>query len=434
MRNVACLLAVCGVLQTAVRAADHWPQWRGPLGTGVAPDADPPVQWSEDDNVRWKSPLPGLGHSTPVVWGDRVFLTTAVPYGEKLPPRYSGRPGAHDNLPVTQRHKFVVLAMARDSGKLLWEKVVHQDLPHEGGHNTASLASNSPVTDGEHVFASFGSHGLYCLDLDGKVVWQTKLGKMHSKHGHGEGSSPALHGDTLIVNFDHEGDSFLVAFEKRSGRQQWRASRDEVTSWATPIIVEVDGRPQVIVSGTDRIRGYDLESGQIIWECGGMAANIVATPVYADGLVFAGSSYEKRALLAIRVAGAEGDITDSDHVVWSRFRGTPYVPSPLLYGDALYFLTHYQGILSRVDAATGNDKPGAFRLGRLRNIYASPVGAAGRVYITDLDGATMVISHEEVPRLLAVNQLDDSFSASAVLVGDQLLLRGAKHLYCLARE
>ncbi|MFP6691482.1 MAG: PQQ-binding-like beta-propeller repeat protein, partial [Pirellulales bacterium] len=256
----------------------------------------------------------------------------------------------------------------------------------------------------------------------------------HTKHGHGEGSSPALYGDTLIVNWDHEGQSFVVALDKRNGRQLWRLDRKEVTSWATPIVVEHNGRPQVVVCGTDRVRGYDLETGKIIWQCGGMSANIVATPVSADGVVFVGSSYEKRAMLAINLDGAKGDITGTDKVLWSRFRGTPYVPSPLLYGNALYFLTHYQGILSRVNAKTGEDRPGAFRLGAIRNVYASPVAAADRIYITDLDGTTAVLSHGDIPRLLSINRLNDSFSASAAIVGEELFLRGKKHLYCIAKE
>lgn len=414
-------------------AGGNWPQWRGPLGTGAAPDADPPVKWSESKNIRWKVKLPGLGHSTPVVWGDRIFLTTAIPFGEKLEPRFSGAPGAHDNLPVTQRHEFVVLTVSRHDGKTIWKKTLHKDLPHEGGHYTGSLASASPVTDGTHLFAYFGSRGLYCLDLDGELVWKKNLGQMHTKHGHGEGSSPALHGDTLVVNWDHEGQSFLVAFEKSTGRERWKVERDEVTSWTTPIVVEHEGIRQVIVPGTTRMRAYDLDNGKVIWECGGLSANIVASPVAAGGMVFAGSSYEKRAFLAVRLDGAKGDITDTDNVIWTRIHGTPYVPSPLLYGKVIYFLRHYQGILSRVSTKTGKDLGGPFRLGAIRNVYSSPVAASNRIYITDLDGTTLVLSHSDEPDLLALNQLDDSFSASAALVGRELFLRGAKHLYCIAK-
>lgn len=415
-------------------AAQNWPQWRGPLGTGAALDATPPVEWSENKNIRWKLETPGLGHSTPIVWGDRIFLTAAIPFGEKLEPRFSGAPGAHDNLPVSQRHRYIVFAVDRAGGQIVWQKNVQEALPHEGGHKSASLASNSAVTDGERVFASFGSRGVYCLDFDGKLLWKKDLGTMNSKHGHGEGSSPALHGDTLVVNWDHEGDSFIVALDKTTGKERWKVERNEVTSWSTPVVVVHEGKPQVIVSGTGRVRGYDLATGEVIWECGGLSANIVASPVAADGMVFAGSSYEKRALLAIRLDGAEGDITGTPQVAWNRFRGTPYVPSPLLYEDRLYFLRHYQGILSRVDMRTGEDDGGPFRLGGIQEVYSSPVGAADRVYVTDRDGITLVIEHKAEPTLLAINRLDDTFSASAALVGEEMFLRGEKRLYAIASE
>lgn len=413
-------------------AGRFWPQWRGPLGTGVAPYADPPIRWSESENVRWKTALPGKGHSSPIVWRDRIFITTAVPSGPALKPIFARAPGTHDNAPVTHRQQLAVLALHRRDGRILWRRTVHEALPREGAHYTASFASNSPVTDGEHLFVHFGSHGLYAFDLDGSLKWQADLGEMQPLHGHGEGSSPALHGDTLVVNWDHEGQSYLVAFDKRTGKQRWKAERDEVTSWATPIVVDQGGKQQVIVSGTRRIRAYDLATGKVIWECGGLSANIVASPVAADGMVFAGSSYEKQALLAIRLEGAKGDITGSDRVAWARARGTPYVPSPLLYDGALYFLRHYQGILTRVKARTGVDAPGALRLPGMRDVYASPVAAAGRVYVTDRDGNTVVLSGGDRPEMLALNRLDDSFSASAAAVGRDLFLRGERHLYRLA--
>lgn len=432
--NLALGVLVAGSLpQTRTRA--DWPQWRGPFGTGVATaDASPPLHWTNTENVRWKVAIPGRGHSTPIVSGDRIFLTTAVAFGDPIAPRYSDRPGAHDNLAVSQSHRFVVIAVDRVRGKIDWQKTVHESIPREGGHHTASLASASPVTDGTHVYAHFGSHGLYCLDVDGNIVWQKQLGQMHTKHGHGEGSSPALDGDTLIVNWDHEEQSFLLALEKTTGAVRWRKDRDEVTSWCTPLIVDVDGVKQVLVCGTDRIRSYSLDSGEVIWECGGMSANIVATPVADNGILYVGSSYEKRAMLAIRMSQARGDITSTDHVIWSRSRGTPYVPSPLVYDGYLYFLAHYQNVITRVLAEAGEDAPGAMRLGQLGNIYASPVGAGGFVFVTDLDGATQVISNTEIPRSVAVNELGESVSASAAIVGTELFLRGDKHLYCISND
>jgi outer membrane protein assembly factor BamB len=418
-----------------IRAEDQWPQWRGPLGTGVGPTAKPPVTWSPNKHIRWKTVLPGKGHSTPIVWGERIFLTTAIPYGVAVKPRLPSRPGAHDNLTLTQRHKYAVLAVNRKNGKILWQQTVHDDLPHEAGHVTASLASASPVTDGERVFAHFGSRGLYCLDTEGKLLWKKNLGEMHTKHGHGEGSSPALHGDTLIVNWDHEEQSFVIALDKRTGRQLWRVARAEDTSWATPIVVEHAGKAQVIVPGTNRLRGYDLATGAVVWECGGLSSNIVASPVTAKGVVYAGSSYDIRALLAVRLEGARGDITGTRQVLWSRRRGAPYVPSPLLYGGSLYTLQHYQGLVSRVDVKTGDDQGGPFRLDAIDHVYASPVGADGRIYVTSRDGVTQVMSHgERVPRMLAVNRLDDRLNASAALAGRELFLRGERYLYCIAKE
>lgn len=427
--------SVCSAQEPADSGARDalWLSWRGPLQSGFAPRAEPPLEWSETHHVKWKAAVPGRGHSTPIVLADRVVLTAAIPIGEAMEPRFSGRPGAHDNLPVTHRQQFVAMAFRRADGKLLWKCKLHESEPHEGAHYTASLASHSPCSDGQRIIVSFGSHGLFCLDLNGNVLWQKQLGKMHTKHGHGEGASPLLAGDKVVVNWDHEGQSFLVALDKASGAQQWKRQRSEVTSWATPIAIEQQGGTQVVVSGTNRVRGYDLQTGKTIWECGGMSANIVASPVARNGVVFAGSSYEKRALLAIDIRGATGDITATKRVLWDRFRGTPYVPSPLLYEDALYFLTHYQGVLTRIHAQTGADAPGAFRLGGLGSIYASPVGAAGRVYITDLRGVTLVVSHEANPRILARNRLGEPVSASAALAGSQLFLRGDRHLFCLQK-
>ncbi len=427
-------MPVDGHDKAADKAADNWPQWRGPLSTGVAPSADPPVEWSETKNVRWKVAVPGKGHSTPIIWGDKIFLTTATPIGKALPPRYSGAEGAHNNLPITHRYAFWVVAFSRRDGSQLWKTKVCEALPHEGGHETASLASASPVTDGTHVYASFGSRGLYCLDFAGDIVWKVDLGTMNTKHGHGEGSSPTIYKDSIIVNWDHESQSYVAAYNKRTGDERWKQLRNEVTSWATPIVVEHQGRAQVVVSGTGRIRGYDLETGKVIWECGGLSGNVVASPVSADGMVYAGSSYEKTAMFAIRLDGAQGDITDTDHVVWQRRRSTPYVPSPLLYRGALYFLRHYQGIMTRVVARTGAEPTGPFRLSVIRDVYASPVAAAGRIYITDLRGLTVVISGDENPQLLAGNRLDDRFAASAAVVDNEIYLRGEKWLYCIAQE
>jgi outer membrane protein assembly factor BamB len=357
----------------------------------------------------------------------------ATPIGEAQKPVYDSAPGVHDSVPVTYRHQYLVLAVNRADGQVLWKTAVREEWPHEGGHVTGSPTSNSPITDGAFIYAFFGSRGLYCLDTNGVVIWKKDLGKMQTLHAHGEGSSPALYGDTLVVNWDHEGDSFLYAFDKRTGQQRWRVARDEKTSWSTPLIVEHEGKPQVIVSATKRVRSYDLTTGSLLWECAGLTDNVVSSPVYSDGLIITGNSYARQAMMAIQLAGARGDITGTDRVVWKLNRLTPYVSSPLLYGDTLYFLRHNQNILSRLEPATGKPRGEPLRLDGIRDfIFSSPVGAGGRIYITSRDGVTVVLRHDRQNAVLAVNHLDDSFSASPALVDRELYLRGEQFLYCIS--
>jgi outer membrane protein assembly factor BamB len=410
----------------------NWPQWRGPLANGVAPYARPPVHWSETNNVRWKLALAGKSHSSPIVFGDSIFLMGAVPVGDAQKPVYDSAPGTHDSVAVTHRHQYLVMAVSREKGKVLWKKILREEMPNEGGHVTGSQASNSPVTDGANLYAFFGSHGLYCLDLKGNLKWQKDLGKMQTLHAHGEGSSPVLYGDNLIVCWDHEGESFLYCFDKGSGRQRWKTPRDEKTSWSTPLVVEVDGKPQVVVSATKRVRGYDLATGEQIWECAGLSENVVSSPVYTDGILIAGNSYYTQSMVAIRLAGAKGDITGTDRVAWKLNRLTPYVPSPLLYGDTLYFMRHNQNILSRLEPASGKQRGEPLRIPGISDIFSSPVGADGRIYITDRDGVTVVLRHDRENATLALNRLEDSFSASPALVDKELYLRGEHFLYCIA--
>ncbi|NNC89495.1 MAG: PQQ-like beta-propeller repeat protein [Akkermansiaceae bacterium] len=415
----------------AAGPAASWPQWRGPLGNGVAPGARPPLAWSETENVRWKTPLPGRGMSSPVVWGDHIFLTTAVAHGEEVDPPAGRRPGEHDNLVKVRRNQLMVVAVRRDDGRIAWQRTVRDVLPHESRHLTASFASASPVTDGERVFAFFGSHGLYCLDTAGEVLWEKDLGDMHTKHAHGEGSSPALSGDILVVNWDHEGDDFVVGLDKRTGDERWRRERDEPTSWSSPQVFVHDGQAQAVIAATNRTRAYDPATGEVLWECGGLSHNVVASPVYENGILIVGSSYETRAIMGIRLDGATGDLTGTGHVAWIKRRDTPYVPSLLLYQNRVYYFRHYQGILTCRHAATGEVVYERARLPGIGNVYASPVAADGRIYITGMDGLTVVIRAGDDPTVLAQNQLDDSFSASAAIVGDELILRGERSLYCL---
>ncbi len=403
------------------------------MANGVAPQATPPLHWSETKNVRWKTPLPGNGHSTPIIFGDTVYVSAAVPVGPAQKPVYDDAPGVHDSVPVTHRHQFMVYALSRRDGKIQWQKSLREEWPHEGGHMTGSLASISPTTDGERLYVSFGSHGLYCLNLKGEVLWEKNFGRMQTLHAHGEGSSPVLYGDTLILCWDHEGDSFLCAMDKRTGAIRWKVARDEKTSWATPLVVEHEGKAQIVTSATKRVRGYDLATGALIWECAGLAQNAVASPVAMNGVIIVGNSYDFQAMLGIRLAGAKGDITGTTNVIWKLNRLTPYVPSPLLYDDTLYILRHNQNILSRLDPMTGRQRGEPLRLEGIRDfIFASPVGADGRIYVTSRDGVTVVLRHDRENAPLAVNRLDDAFSASPALVGKEMYLRGEHFLYCLA--
>jgi outer membrane protein assembly factor BamB len=419
-------------------AADlPWPNWRGPSATGVSPDAQPPVEWSETKNIAWKVAAPGGGHSSPIIADGKIFLCAEVPVGTAVAPVFDNAPGSHDNVGVDRTHEFFVTALDLATGKTLWRTAVAKTFPHEGGHQTGSLASNSPTTDGVHVWAFFGSRGLYCLSCkDGKIVWKKDLGVLTTHHAHGEGASPTLHEGTLIVPWDQETGSRVFALDALTGAERWSAARDEITTWATPIVTRATPTSalQVIVPGTTRIRGYDLASGKVLWECRGMSRNVIASPVAADGIVCIGCSYDLKAMLAIKLEGAEGDITAKSNVLWSTNQRTPYVPSPLLYDGKVYFLGHYQGLLSARVAATGDRFAGPIRVEGINDVFASPVGAAGRIYITDRTGDTAVIARDASLQLLASNHLDDSFNASIALAGKSLVLRGEKFVYCVREK
>ncbi len=427
----AVLLASCPLARAGSDEWQRgWPQWRGPLACGVAPHGDPPTQWAEDRNVQWKVELKGQGHATPIVWGNRVFLLSAVgdataePAGEGGGRRRPGPPGK----PL----KFVVAALELGSGKPVWETTVREATPHEGMHPTSTYASASPCTDGERLYAFFGSQGLYCLDWDGKVLWEKDLGDLQIRMQFGEGASPALHGDTLVVVWDHEGEDFIVALDKITGEERWRKPREEPTAWATPLIVEGPANPQVLVNAARRFRSYDLRSGELLWEAGGMTQNVIPSPVYSDGMAYFLSGFRGAAARAVRIADARGDISDTPALAWSYEANTPYVPSPLLYDGCLYFLDNTRAILTCLNARNGEKHYGPQRIEGLKNIYASIVGAAGRVYIADRDGAVAVLKAGPAYESLAVNTLDDGFDASPVIVGERLLLRGHKNLYCIA--
>ena len=426
------VLASVGATVAAVdpEAEKYWPQWRGPHSTGVAVHGNPPVEWSESKNIRWKAEIPGRGSSSPVIWGDRLFVLTAVPAGVAGDATHTPRGALQPRTP----HRFVVLAIDRHTGKTVWERTAREAVPHEASHpDNGTWASSSAITDGQHVIASFESFGIFAFDMDGRPVWQKDLGDKRMRNEFGEGSTPALHGNRLVIVWDHfiKGESFIVTLDKRTGDELWRAPRDEIDTWATPLVVEPDGRAQVIVNGMNRLRSYDLETGRVVWEAPGTTMNPIPSPVSSDGMVFVTSGFRGNNLKAIRLADAKGDITNSGAIAWSLDRDTPYVPSPLLYGGILYILKTNSGILSAFDARSGKPHYQAQRLQDLGEVFSSPVGAGGRVYITDRNGVTLVIRNAPAFEILAKNTLDDGVDASPAIVDDTIYVRGYRNLYAI---
>jgi outer membrane protein assembly factor BamB len=414
---------------------DNWHHWRGPEADGTAPRADPPVTWDRDRNVKWKAPLPGRGSATPIVWGDRVFVLTAVETDRTADPDKLSRadPRFEKKTAAPNRYyQFLVLCFDRGTGKLRWQRTATEQVPHEGHHPTHSYAAGSPTTDGRCLYVSFGSRGTYCYDLDGNLRWQRDLGRLNTRLGWGEAVTPVIHGDSLLLNWDQEADSALVCLDARTGQTKWKAGRDEKTSWNTPLVVEHKGRTQVIVNATNRIRAYDLETGKEVWQCGGMTVNAIPSAVAGGGVVYCMSGYRGAAACAISLDSI-GDVTDTDKVLWHYGRGTPYVPSPLLAGGRLYFTQANDNLLTALDVRTGRPTGDLDRrrLSGTTSFYASPVAAAGRIYLVDRAGTTLVLAQGDELKVLARNRLEDPVDASPAAAGKQLFLRGDKYLYCL---
>ncbi len=420
--------------------SDYWPTWRGPDATGVAPKGNPPLTWSENKNIKWKVKVPGQGTSSPVIWGDRIFFLTAIETDKKGSPtaqaasenRNAGRRRPfHGGRPPKNIYKFDLVCLDRKTGKLFWQKTAREELPHDGHHsNYGGFASYSPVTDGKYVWASFGSRGVYCYDTDGNHKWSRDLGKMRKKMMFGEGSSLALAGDAVIVVIDHEDDSFIYALNKQTGDTIWKKERDEASSWATPLPVDVKGKMEVVTNATNFVRSYDVKTGGLIWQCSGQTGNVVPSPVVGFGKVFCASGFRGSALQAIEL-GRTGDLSGSDAITWQVKEATPYVPSPLLYGDKIYVCSVNRAVISCYQAETGKANFVEQRLEGMGEMFASPVGAADRVYFVGRNGKTQVIKLSEKLQVLATNTLDDKFDCSPAIVGDELFLKGKEHLYCI---
>lgn len=428
MTRVSILLLTCAAL---FAADDDWPRWRGPENDGMA-RGDAPLEWSDSRNIAWRADVAGRGHSSPVIWGDKIFLTTAVATAAAAPAASERQArGFGGGAGAGREHRFVVLCLNRNTGKTLWERVAKVATPHEGYHERyGSFASNSPVTDGKHVYAFFGSRGIYSYDLNGNLAWQKEFPPMRMRLQFGEGAAPVLDGDSLYLKFDQEEGSYLVALDKNTGKERWRVARDEQSSWSAPLVVAAGGRKQLVVSATNKVRSYDAATGKLIWECAGLGGNVIPAPVTANGLVYAMSGFRNPKLLAIRLGG-EGDLTGSGAIVWTNDRGNSYTASPVLHDNKLYFVTD-NGMLSCLNASTGEAYYRQQRLPKPYSFKASPVGANGKLYLATEDGDVVVVKMGETYEALATNTLPDQmFIATPAIAGGSLYLRGQAALYCI---
>jgi outer membrane protein assembly factor BamB len=444
------MLAIIALSMCCLRAAaDNWPHWRGVGGNGIAAEsASPPTEWSVSKNVKWKVPVPGRGSSSPVIWEDRIYITTAVPIGSspdaaaagsgrsaRQSGRSTGRPQfgrRGEGGPQLGEMDFQVLCYDKNTGEQIWGRTAVRATPHQGTHSTNGFASASPCTDGTHLYAHFGSRGLFCYSMDGDLIWKREdLGKMETRNSFGEGSSPTLAGDKIIVPWDHEGPSYLLALDKATGKTVWKTDRDEPTNWSTPLIIEHEGRQQIVMNGQNFARAYDLESGKELWRCTGQTDRPAASAVAADGLVFVGSGFRGAFMGAFR-PGGNGDIEGTGNVAWTIGRDTPDIASPVLTNGRLYFHKAKSGVLTCVDAATGKVLFGPSRLPGLSNIYASPIAAGGHIYLTGRSGTTVVIKDADQLEIVATNSVGETVDATPAPVGNELIIRGENHLFCIA--
>jgi outer membrane protein assembly factor BamB len=438
MKGVLAVLLFLTCVWCFAAGVSDWPYWRGPAADGMAV-GDAPLHWSDTENVKWKTDIPGRGSSSPVIWGDRIFVTTAIKTGASSePPKAEPtaqapgqRPGLSTPGPQGE-HNFDVLCLDRKTGKILWQRTAITATPHEGHHPTyGSFASNSPVTDGKNVYAFFGSRGMYCYDLKGNLVWKRDFGvQMRMRMAFGEGMAPVISGDGLILIFDHEGDSFMAMLDKNTGKDIWKVNRDEPSNWAAPLVVEYGGRKQIVVSSVRKVRSYEFETGKPIWECTGLGSNTIPQPVRQDDLIFAMSGHQNPNLMAIRL-GRVGDLTGTDAVVWNQTRGNSYTPSPVIHDNKLYVLTD-GGMVSCYNARTGVPYYHQTRLPKAYQFKSSPVGANGKLYMASENEDVVVLRMGEKFEVLATNTMtDEMFIATPAIFGGEIFLRGRSRLYCI---
>lgn len=428
-----CPLFILFFLTINLLAQDNWPQWRGPLGTGAALKGNPPIEFSETQNLKWKTEIPGKGNATPIVWEDKIIVQTAVQTGKKGNLDHPKDSNSMSPVSTEYIHDFKVYCIDRNSGKINWETTVCSELPLENTHELSSWASNSPCTDGEHIYAYFGSRGLYCLDHEGNTLWKRDFGQMQKRASFGEGASPFLYKNRLFIQWDHEGDSWLYCIDKNTGEEVWKVARDEDTSWSTPIVAVENGKPQVITTASKAIRSYDVETGDLIWSGTGLTGNVIPNPMVENGILYVMSGFRGSALQAIDLSKAKGDITGTDAVAWEYNQDTPYTPCAVLMDGELYFLRANNGFLTCLNAKDGSVIYSKQKVEGISTLFSSPTGAADRLYIA-AENICVVIKAGETYELLKSNPLDDNFHASPVVVGNQLILRGFKNLYCFENQ
>lgn len=418
----------------------NWPQWRGPNGSGISNEKNLPVEWSADKNVQWKTPLPGRGHSSPVVWGNRIFLTTdiegeIVPGAKAVEHIRAGKIWVHpDAVSGNRKHTLKLLCLDRNTGKILWERVAYEGTVLDDRHRKNTYASSTPVTDGKYVYAFFEAEGLYCYDLNGKQIWKTNVGKI-SKVGMGPGTSPVLYENLIILQCDLEDGgpalSFISAVDKRTGKEVWRVKRDHRKTHATPLIVRKGNRAELITNGWETVVAYDPKTGRELWSCEGVRGWGIPSPVANDEMVFVAAGYPNKRAMGIKF-GAEGNITATGNLVWKYDKGTAYVASPILYGDYLYLISD-KGILTCIEAKTGVIKYEGGRVPIPASFSASPVAFDGKLFLTSEDGDTFVIKAGPEHEVLGTNSLDEPVLASPAIAAGRIFIRGEKNLYCIGK-
>jgi outer membrane protein assembly factor BamB len=439
--------AACSfLLVLACAAADgDWPQFRGPSASGVGSGAHPPLQFDavKGVNILWAADIPGLANSSPVVWGDRIFITTAISSDPKQTFR-TGLYGDTDSAPDVSSHQWKVLALDKKTGKVVWEQLAYQGVPKTKRHPKSSQASPSPVTDGRVVVAWFGSEGLVAYSTDGKLLWKKDLGLQNAgwffdpDSEWGAASSPVIYKNTVIVQCDRQKNSFIAAFDLKDGKELWRTARAEIPAWGSPTLVQGTGAAEVVTNATKAIRGYDAATGKELWTLSPNSEVTCTTPVSGHGLIFVTAGYPPvQPIYAIKI-GSKGDLTlkdgkeSSEAIAWSKKNGGVYLPSPILYGDHLY-LVNNNGVMSAYEAATGN-RIYQQRVGTGGSFVASPVAAAGKLYISSEDGDIYVVKAGPQFELLSKNTIGEPILATPALSGDLLIVRTVRHLYAVAQS